>query len=64
MVTRLPKRIKEQRKIQRQNARIQLQRQELNRQIKVREIQMFEEKFNVPDQPFVRRILGQGPFRF
>jgi len=26
------------------------------------DIDMFEEKFNVPDQPFVRRILKQGPF--
>jgi len=61
-VARLPKRIKEQRKIQRQNTRIIKQRQELAKQVKFREVQMFEEKFNVPDQPFVRRILKQGPF--
>lgn len=24
------------------------------------DIKMFEEKFNVPDQPFVRRILRRG----
>jgi len=63
-MARLPKRVKEQRKIQRQNARIELQRQQLAREVKFQQIQMFEEKFNVPDQPFVRRILRQGPFRF
>ena len=63
-MARLPKRVKEQRKIQRQNIRIDQQRQLIARQEKFREMQMFEEKFNVPDQPFVRRILRQGPFRF